>query len=127
MDQLQTIRLAPALVGANPVTSAPEPSVRPTAPAAASQSGQAGSATEDRQKEAGAGQRIARLAERLAADLAGPRTRLIIKLDEGSGRFVYQAIDVETGEVKQQFPPEKLLALLAAERETNGLVLDTEV
>ncbi len=131
MDQLQTIRLVPAVVGAYPIAAAPEPLPRPATPAAAPAPapapGQAGPAVDDRQNKADTGERIAKLAERVAADLAGPRTRLSIKLDEGSGRFVYQAIDVETGEVKQQFPPEKLLALLAAEREANGLVLDTEV
>lgn len=49
---------------------------------------------------------------------------LEILLDEETDRFIYQAIDTETGEVIRQFPPEEILRVVRAVREIEGLVLD---
>lgn len=50
-----------------------------------------------------------------------PGTRLRIEVDDGSGRFVYQSIDIETGDVLNQFPAEEILKQLAFLRERNGV------
>jgi len=42
----------------------------------------------------------------------GANTRLSISKSEESGEFVFKAIDVETGEVVLQWPPEKFAALV---------------
>ncbi|GAB4130417.1 MAG: hypothetical protein Kow00104_16060 [Rhodothalassiaceae bacterium] len=68
--------------------------------------------------------------EQTINDLIGERIgtrRLRIEQDEGSGRLVYQSVDRETGEVVGQFPPETILKLIAFIRETEGIVLDTNV
>ncbi len=59
-----------------------------------------------------------------------PGTRLRINLDDGSGRFVYQGIDINTGDVVTQFPSEEVLRFVAFSREREGLegiVVDEEV
>ncbi|VAW05327.1 hypothetical protein MNBD_ALPHA01-395 [hydrothermal vent metagenome] len=59
-----------------------------------------------------------------------PGTRLRINLDDGSGRFVYQGIDINTGDVVTQFPSEEILRFVAFSREREGLegiVVDEEV
>jgi len=59
-----------------------------------------------------------------------PGTRLRINLDSGSGRFVYQGIDIKTGEVVTQFPAEEILKQLAFVRKrenANGIVVDKKV
>ncbi len=59
-----------------------------------------------------------------------PGTRLRINLDDGSGRFVYQGIDINTGDVVTQFPSEEILKFVAFSREREGLegiVVDEEV
>ncbi len=59
-----------------------------------------------------------------------PGTRLRINLDDGSGRFVYQGIDIKTGDVVTQFPSEDILKFVAFSREREGLegiVVDEEV
>lgn len=58
-----------------------------------------------------------------------PGTRLRINLDDGTGRFVYQGVDVKTGDVITQFPAEEVLKFLSYTREKNGLegiVIDQE-
>lgn len=50
-----------------------------------------------------------------------PGTRLRIDLDDESGRFVYQGIDVKTGDVVIQFPADELLKLIAFNRERDGM------
>ncbi|MBL4893968.1 MAG: flagellar protein FlaG [Emcibacter sp.] len=58
-----------------------------------------------------------------------PGTRLRINLDDGSGRFVYQGVDVDTGDVVTQFPSEEILKFVAFNREREGLegiVVDEE-
>lgn len=60
----------------------------------------------------------------------GQDTRLRIDLDTESGRFVYQGIDVKTGEVVTQFPAEEVLKQLAFYREQSGIegiVIDERV
>lgn len=53
-----------------------------------------------------------------------PNTTLRIEQDEESGRFVYQSVDNETGEVVRQFPPEDFLEILSSFREPEGVVVD---
>lgn len=54
-------------------------------------------------------------------------TKLKINKDEGSGRFVYQGIDKDSGEVVRQFPEDEILKFLARVREVEGLVVDGKV
>jgi len=58
-----------------------------------------------------------------------PGTRLRIDLDDVSGRFVYQGVDINTGDVITQFPSEDILKLIAFNRERDGIegiVVDEE-
>lgn len=58
-----------------------------------------------------------------------PGTKLRINLDDASGRFIYQGIDVKTGDVVTQYPSEEILRFVAFSREQNGvegIVLDEE-
>lgn len=50
--------------------------------------------------------------------------RLSIAQDEATGRFVYRVIDVNTGEVIRQYPPDEILKIVAQIRQAAGLVLD---
>ncbi len=72
---------------------------------------------------------LARVSETLEQLLpeARPNTRLRINVDADTGRFIYQSIDTESGEVVAQFPPEQLLELLKAQSEILGVFLDGEV
>ena len=128
MEQLQNIGPVSTLVGPNSVIAAAETRARqiPGSGPSARDAPRA-SKTTDRQNVGDPGQQINKFIQRVVADLAGPRTRLSITLDEKSGRFVYRAIDIDTGKVTRQFPPEELLAQLAAHREANGPILDTAV
>ncbi len=54
-------------------------------------------------------------------------TSLQISQDEETGRFVYRSVDVETGEVVRQFPPEEVLNFITRFREAAGLLIDGEV
>lgn len=59
-----------------------------------------------------------------------PGTRLRIDLDDETGRFVYKGIDIETGDVVNQFPADEILKYLSFMREREGLegiVVDEEV
>ncbi|PCI43587.1 MAG: hypothetical protein COB49_12020 [Alphaproteobacteria bacterium] len=59
-----------------------------------------------------------------------PGTKLRIDLDADSGRFVYQGVDINTGDVVTQFPSEQILKLIAFNRERDGIegiVVDEEV
>lgn len=50
-----------------------------------------------------------------------PGTKLRIDLDSDSGRFIYQGVDVKTGDVVVQFPSEEILKLIAFNRERDGV------
>lgn len=50
--------------------------------------------------------------------------RLSIAQDEATGRFVYRVIDINTGEVIRQYPPDEILKIVAQIRQASGLVLD---
>ncbi len=52
--------------------------------------------------------------------------RLSIDQDEATGRFVYKVIDIDTGEVVRQFPPEEILRIVASIRDAEGLVIDSK-
>ncbi len=65
------------------------------------------------------------------ARATGANTKLSITKSEESGVFVFKAIDVETGEVVLQWPPEQFAALVKSlggpEAEAlAGLVVDSE-
>ncbi|MFZ5608510.1 MAG: flagellar protein FlaG [Pseudomonadota bacterium] len=69
---------------------------------------------------------FAKVTQMLGEALAGriARSKLQIERDEASGRFIYKAVDVESGEVTRQFPPEEVLRILAFYRNPEGLVID---
>ena len=50
--------------------------------------------------------------------------RLSIAQDEATGRFVYRVIDVTTGEVIRQYPPDEILKIVAQIQQASGLILD---
>ena len=53
--------------------------------------------------------------------------RLVIRMDEDSGRFVYEFRDPRSDEVVRQFPAESVLKALAAYRQAAaGVVLDQQ-
>ena len=54
------------------------------------------------------------------------QTRLSIEFNEEANRFIYRAIDKETGEVVTEFPPEEVIRQIARFREIAGLVLDAQ-
>jgi len=53
-----------------------------------------------------------------------PNTRLRIDKDDETGRFIYQNVDAESGEVIKQFPPESILEFLSFYRDVAGLAVD---
>lgn len=50
--------------------------------------------------------------------------RLRFQKDELSGKWVAQVIDVKTGEVLRQVPPEELRRIAAAMRQSTGLLVN---
>lgn len=59
-----------------------------------------------------------------------PNTRLRINQDEETGRYVYQGIDVNTGDVITQFPAEEILKFLAynlGQDGVEGIVVDEKI
>lgn len=69
---------------------------------------------------------LSRLAEALdrfvPKDL--PNTKLQIDQDDGSGQFVYKAVDQDSGEVVRQYPSEEILRFISFYREREGLLVD---
>ncbi len=58
-----------------------------------------------------------------------PGTKLRIALDDSSGKFIYQGVDINTGDVVTQFPSEEILKFIAFNRERDGvegIVVDEE-
>ena len=55
------------------------------------------------------------------------RLKLRVQLDEPSGRYVYQSIDPQSGEVKRQFPMEEALRAIARLHDIAGLALDKKL
>lgn len=53
-----------------------------------------------------------------------PNTRLQIIHDDGSGQFVYKAVDRDSGEVVRQYPSEDILKFISYYREQEGLLVD---
>ncbi|WP_341539391.1 flagellar protein FlaG [Rhodothalassium salexigens] len=52
--------------------------------------------------------------------------RFEVVVDEESKRFIYRAVDEQTGEVIRQFPPEAILKAVRAIREFEGLLVDQD-
>ena len=50
-----------------------------------------------------------------------PNTKLRIDLDDTTGRFIYQGVDVSTGDIVTQFPADEVLRFLSYYREKEGL------
>ncbi len=50
-----------------------------------------------------------------------PGTKLRIDLDDSSGKFIYQGVDINTGDVITQFPSEDILKMIAFSRERDGV------
>lgn len=67
--------------------------------------------------------RAAEMLESFIPD-ASPNTKLRIDQDEETGRFIYQSIDKDTGEVLKQFPSEELLRFVTLHRDAAGLAVD---
>lgn len=61
---------------------------------------------------------------RLNQLMTNGRVRLSFRLHEGSGRMMVRVIEVETGEVLREVPPEEFLDTIAAIRRFVGLLLD---
>jgi hypothetical protein len=61
---------------------------------------------------------VAPEADRLRAQLHDPALRVTSFRDDDSGHFVLRITDRASGEVIDQYPPERLLRLFAAMRET---------
>lgn len=62
--------------------------------------------------------------------VAGKRNdnvRLSLDVDKPSGRVIGRLIDRDTGELVEQFPPERTLEILAGIREMVGYVVDERV
>ncbi len=53
-----------------------------------------------------------------------PEIKLRVRLDEASGRFVYLAINAESGEVERQYPTDEALRMIARIRKIAGLTVD---
>ncbi|MFC3051251.1 flagellar protein FlaG [Kordiimonas pumila] len=68
-------------------------------------------------------EKAARAIEQLVPE-NGENTRLRINKDDDTGRFVYQNVDNDSGEVVSQFPPETILEIIAHYRSLEGLVVD---
>jgi flagellar protein FlaG len=70
---------------------------------------------------------VSKLAEELEHFLPMdlPNTRLQIDQDGNSGKFVYKAVDQDSGEVVKQFPSEDILRFISFYREREGLVVDS--
>ncbi len=56
-----------------------------------------------------------------------PELRLRVRFDEPAGRFVYQGINPQSGEVERQFPPDEALQRIARNRDIAGLTLDEKL
>lgn len=66
--------------------------------------------------------------EKLIPDIETlPNTKLRIEQNDETGRFVYQSIDNESGEIVRQFPSEELLEFLAFYQDLKGKVVDDAV
>lgn len=68
--------------------------------------------------------RLQRAAEQLNQTAALIHRDISFQVHEGTGRLQVRVIDQREGEVVAEFPPEKLLDLLAAIEEQVGLILD---
>lgn len=54
-----------------------------------------------------------------------PNTKLRIDQDD-YGNFIYQGVDVDSGEIVTQFPAEEVLDFIAFYREKEGIVVDEQ-
>lgn len=54
-----------------------------------------------------------------------PNTKLRIDQDD-YGNFIYQGVDVKSGEVVQQFPSDEVLNFISYYRDKEGIVVDEE-
>ncbi len=60
----------------------------------------------------------------------GANTRLEISTGQGSNPFTYRAVDVNTGEIVSEWPPEQfanLISALVSEAESAGIVVNEQV
>ena len=72
--------------------------------------------------------RLAELAHSVGAapsDQLPANSRLQILQHEETGTFVYRTVDVETGEVVNQYPADEVLRRMAYWHELTGLAVDT--
>lgn len=100
--------------------SGPKADVIPAKPVPRAETSNAGEAAEreiDRHK---LNQAVAKL-NRTSAIFS---TDLRFKVHEGSKRVMVQIVDQKTGEVVKEIPPQKVLDVIGAIRETLGLIFD---
>ncbi|HZD26738.1 MAG TPA: flagellar protein FlaG [Alphaproteobacteria bacterium] len=107
--------------------SQPRPSEGGPGQTAAASAGARGSG--DRSPEIGFGsgilpERLQRLAEQV---FATEGLKLTIDFDKASSRFIYRSVDPRTGEVVKEYPPEEVVARIAALREIAGLAVDRKL
>ena len=113
----------PAATPAPPVSaqSSPQPLAVPADRAGNKQ-------VEEREQKEPQGDSFAELDAALNEILGAPLgdLKLRIDLDKGAGRFVYQSVNRDTGEVIRQFPTDEVLRLLSSFREATGLTVDLD-
>ena len=65
--------------------------------------------------------------EKLIKKSLPSNSKLQIEQDKATGTYIYRSIDPDTGEVIQQWPPEKLLELRDFLKEMEGVLVDKQV
>jgi len=80
----------------------------------------------DRAEQVRLEQALARIKEQADKALAqaGGKSRLVIRKDEASNRFIYEFVDKESGEVIQRFPADSLLKAHGAAGGVAGILVD---
>ncbi len=53
--------------------------------------------------------------------------KLQVRFDEPTGRFVYMGVNVESGEIERQYPPEEALRMISRMHEIAGLTFDEKL
>jgi uncharacterized FlaG/YvyC family protein len=64
--------------------------------------------------------------EKLIKKSLPSNSKLQIEQDKSTGTFIYRSVDPDTGEIIQQWPPEKLLELRDFLKEMEGVLVDKQ-
>lgn len=65
--------------------------------------------------------------ERLNATLRTFDKRFAFRVHEGTNRVIVTVLDVETGEILREIPPEKILDIVASIDEMVGIIIDERI